>query len=123
MGWPVLARRALKYTPIALEAARQLDRQLRPHVLAYGSARDVGGFVGRWTAGDGVHWVVFPERDAPPLRAFPPLSATELQIVDEQLDRSALKHHTELPEARVRQTGTRLAETPAKLARRRRTRQ
>ncbi len=120
MGWPVFARRALKYTPIALEAARQLDRQLRPHVLAYGSARDVGGFVARWTAGDGVHWVVFPERDAPPLRAFPPLSASELQTVDDQLDRGTLKHHSELPEARVRATGTRLAETSGKLSRRRR---
>ncbi len=120
MGWPIIARRALKYTPIALEAARQLDRQLRPHVLAYGSARDVGGYVARWTAGDGVHWVVFPERDAPPLRAFPPLSATELQIVDEQLDRSTLRHHRDLPEARVRETGTRIARTPGKLARGRR---
>ena len=123
MGWPIIARRALKYTPIALEAARQLDRQLRPHVLAYGSARDVGGYVARWTAGDGVHWVVFPERDAPPLRAFPPLSASELQVVDEQLDRTTLKHHGELPEARVRQTGTRLVQTPGKLARRRRDQQ
>lgn len=119
MGWPVLARRALKYTPIAVEAARQLDRQLRPHVLAYGSARDVGGYVARWTAGDGVHWVVFPDTDAPPLRAFPPLSASELQVVDEQLDRTTLRHHADLPEARVRQTGSRLAQAPGKLARRR----
>lgn len=117
MAWPILARQALKYTPIALEAARQLDRQLRPHVLAYGSARDVGGFVARWTAGDGVHWVVFPERDAPPLKAFPPLSATELQIIDEQLDRATLRSHRDLPEARVRETGTRIARTPGRLVR------
>lgn len=120
MAWPLIASRALKYSPIALEAARQLDRQLRPHVLAYGSARDVDGYVARWTAGDGVHWLVFPDRDAPPLRAFPPLSAAELQIVDDQLDRTTLRHHAELPEARVRDSGSRLAQAPGKLARRRR---
>ncbi len=119
MAW-LLARRALKYTPIALEAARQLDRQLRPHVLAYGSARDVDGFVARWTAGDGVHWVVFPDEAAAPLRAFPPLSATELVVVDEQLDRGTLRHHAELPEARIKQTGSKLASVPAKLTQRRR---
>jgi hypothetical protein len=118
MAWPLVARSALRYSPIVLEAARQLDRQLRPHVLAYGSARDVGGYVGRWTADDGVHWIVFPERDAPPLKAFPPLTSTELQVVAEQLDRSTLKHHTELPEARVKQTGSRIAQTPAKLLKR-----
>ena len=119
MAW-LLARRALKYTPIALEAARQLDRQLRPHVLAYGSARDIDGFVARWTATDGVHWVVFPDETAAPLRAFPPLSVTELVVVDEQLDRGTLRHHAELPEARVKQTGAKLASVPAKLAKRRR---
>ena len=119
MSW-LLARRALKYSPIALEAARQLDRQLRPHVLAYGSARDIDGYVGRWTAADGVHWVVFPERDAAPLKAFPPVSAAELEQVAEQLDRASLKHHRDLPEARVKQTGTKLAQTPARIARRRR---
>lgn len=119
MAWPLLARRALKYTPIALEAARQLDRQLRPHVLAYGSARDVDGYVGRWTAADGVHWVVFPDEAAAPLRAFPPLSATELVVVDEQLARGTLRHHAELPEARVKQTGSKLVSGPAKLVQRR----
>jgi hypothetical protein len=120
MAWPLLASRALKYTPIALEAARQLDRQLRPHVLAYGSARDIDGFVARWTATDGVHWVVFPDEAARPLRAFPPLTTSELEVVDEQLDRGTLRHHAELPEARVKQTGTKLAKVPGKLVQRRR---
>jgi len=120
MAWPLLAGRALKYTPIALEAARQLDRQLRPHLLAYGSARDVDGFVARWTATDGVHWVVFPDRQALPLRAFPPLTAAELQVIDEQLDRGTLKHHQDLPEARVKQTGSKLVSVPSKLVQRRR---
>ncbi|MFP4147964.1 MAG: hypothetical protein ACLFS9_08630 [Nitriliruptoraceae bacterium] len=118
MPWPLAARTALKYSPIVLEAARQLDRQLRPHLLAYGSARDVGGFVGRWTADDGVHWIVFPDPQAAPLKAFPPLTAAELAVVDAQLDRSTLKHHSELPEARVRDTGTRIAQAPARLRKR-----
>src|SRR6056297_2120458 len=109
MAWPLLASRALRYSPIALEAARQLDRQLRPHLLAYGSARDVDGFVARWTTADGVHWIVFPDRQARPLRAFPPLTSAELEVVDEQLDRGTLRHHRDLPEARVKQTGSRLA--------------
>ena len=119
MAW-LLARRALKYTPIALEVARQLDRQLRPHVLAYGSARDVDGYVARWTAADGVHWVVFPDAASAPLRAFPPLSEKELTVVAEQLDRGTLKHHAELPEARVKQTGSRVVTAPVRLAQRRR---
>jgi hypothetical protein len=114
----MLAKTALKYSPLVLEAARQLDRQLRPHMLAYGSARDVGGFVGRWTADDGVHWIVFPEPGASPLKAFPPLTVAELHLVDEQLDRATLKHHAELPEARVKQTGSRIAHAPAKLIKR-----
>ena len=120
MAWPTLAGRALKYTPIVLEGARQLDRQLRPHLLAYGAARDVDGFVARWTATDGVHWVVFPDREARPLRAFPPLPKAELEVIDEQLDRSTLKHHADLPEARVKATGSRLALTPVKIVQRRR---
>lgn len=118
MPWPVVARTALKYSPVVLEAARQLDRQLRPHVLAYGSARDVGGYVGRWTADDGVHWIVFPEPGAAPLKAFPPLTAAELEVVDARLDRSTLKHHSELPEARVKDTGSRLAQAPSRLLKR-----
>jgi hypothetical protein len=120
MAWALVARRALKYTPIVLEGARQLDRQLRPHLLAYGAARDVDGFVARWTASDGVHWVVFPDRQAPPLRAFPPLPKVELEVIDEQLDRGTLKHHQELPEARVKQTGSKLVSVPSKLVQRRR---
>lgn len=120
MAWPLLARRALRYSPIVLQGARQLDRQLRPHVLAYGSARDIDGFVARWTTADGVHWVVFPDRQARPLRAFPPLTSAELEVVDEQLDRGTLKHHQDLPEARVKQTGSKLAQTPGKLVQRRR---
>lgn len=118
MAWPIVAKTALKYSPLVLEVARQLDRQLRPHVLAYGSARDVGGFVGRWTADDGVHWIVFPEPQAAPLKAFPPLTVAELQVVDAQLDRSTLKHHAELPEARVKDTGSRIVHAPAKLLKR-----
>ncbi|MFO7961992.1 MAG: hypothetical protein R6U94_13720 [Nitriliruptoraceae bacterium] len=120
MAWPLLARRALRYSPIVLQGARQLDRQLRPHVLAYGSARDIDGFVARWTTADGVHWVVFPDRQARPLRAFPSLTSAELEVVDEQLDRGTLKHHQDLPEARVKQTGSKLAQTPGKFVQRRR---
>ena len=119
MAW-MLARQALKYSPIALEAARQLDRQLRPHVLAYGAARDIDGYVGRWTAADGVHWVVFPDQDAPPLRAFPPVLDAELALIDEQLDRAGLRHHLDLPEARLKAQGSRVVTAPARLARRRR---
>jgi len=121
MPWFLVAKRALKYTPIVLEGARQLDRQLRPHLLAYGAARDVDGFVARWTATDGVHWVVFPDREARPLRAFPPLPAAELEVVDEQLDRSTLKHHGDLPEARAKATGSKLTAGPNRLIQRRRT--
>jgi|AntRauTorckE6833_2_1112554.scaffolds.fasta_scaffold215454_1 hypothetical protein len=120
MVWSPVIRTAVKVAPVALEVARQLDRQLRPHVLAYQAARDVDGYIARWTAGDGAHWVVFPDRVEPPLRAFPPLTAEERTLVHEQLDRATLRHHSELPEARVRATGSRLAATPRRLTRARR---
>ena len=108
MPWFPAARTAMKVAPFAFEMARQLDRQLRPHLLAYRLARDVDGLVGRWTSDEGGHWVVFARRDAEPLRAFPPLPTGELQILERELDRTTLRHHTALPEARVRDTTTRL---------------
>ena len=94
-------RVALKVAPIALEVTRQLDRQLRPHVLAYRRAREVDGYVGRWTGQAETHWVVFPSWDGPALVAFPPLDASELATAARALDRTGLKHHRELPEARL----------------------
>lgn len=94
-------RLALKVAPIALEVTRQLDRQLRPHVLAYRRAREVDGYVGRWTGHAETHWLVFPGWNSPPLVAFPPLSEAELVLADRELDRTSLRHHRELPEARV----------------------
>ncbi len=122
MVWSPVIRTAVRVAPVVLEVARQLDRQLRPHVLAYQAARDVDGYIARWTAEDGAHWVVFPDPVEPPLRAFPPLTIQELALVHERLDRATLRHHGDLPEARVRQTGGRLAAAPGKLTRGRRSR-
>jgi hypothetical protein len=92
-----LLRYAIKYSPIAIEVARQLDRQLRPHVLAYRRAREVDGYVGRWTDESATHWLVFPRRNAEPVSAFPPLRIQELDLAHREIDRAALKHHSELP--------------------------
>jgi hypothetical protein len=100
MAAPLL-RYAIKFSPVAIEVARQLDRQLRPHVLAYRRAREVDGYVGRWTAVSGTHWLVFPDRFGWPVVAFPPLSAGELEDAARAIDRAGLQHHQELPEARV----------------------
>lgn len=94
-------RVAVKVAPIVLEATRQLDRQLRPHVLAYRRARDIDGYVGRWTATSGTHWLVFPDRYGWPVVAFPPLTAGELEDAARSIDRAGLRHHQDLPEARV----------------------
>jgi hypothetical protein len=108
-------RVAIKVAPVALEAARQLDRKIRPHVNAYQLARSIDGYVGSWTDGEGTHWVVFPDRDTTPIRAFPPLRADELVLVDEQIDRATLRHHAELPEAQVRQKAQQVVEAPGRL--------
>jgi hypothetical protein len=102
VAWFPAAKTAMKVAPFALEAARQLDRQLRPHLLAYRVARDIDGFVGRWTSDEGAHWVVFATREVPLLRAFPPLPVGEVQLLETALDRAQLRHHTDLPEGRVR---------------------
>jgi hypothetical protein len=112
-------RVAVKVAPIAIEVARQVDRQLRPHVLAYRLARDVDGYVGRWTAQDAAHWLVFPDRSGPPLRAFPPLPPAELEAAHGQLDRVGLRHHSQLPEARARDAVASLRAGPARLRGRR----
>ena len=109
VAWIPAARTAMKVAPFALEVARQLDRQLRPHVLAYRFARDVDGYVGRWTSGDGGHWVVFGRPEADLLRAFPPLPRGERELLERELDRSTLRHHSELPEAKVAQTAARFS--------------
>jgi hypothetical protein len=114
VAWVPAGRFALKVAPLALEVGRQLDKQLRPHVLAYRFARDVDGFVARWSAGKEAHWVVFPRLDGAPLKAFPPLPAGELELADRELDRSTLRHHSELPEARIKQRASAVKDVPVK---------
>lgn len=109
-------RAAVKYGPVALEAARRLDKQLRPHVLAYSLASSVDGLVGRWTTERGTHWIVFAAADGPPLRAFPPLAEAELTLAGRELDRTALRHHGDMPEARVRQTTDRVVNVPSQIS-------
>jgi hypothetical protein len=110
-----LARGAWRYAPVVLEAARQVDRKVRPHIRAYQLARSVDGFVGSWTDGDGTHWVVFPSRAGKPLRAFPPLTDAELAVVHRQLDRDQLRSHRELPEEAVRSRAEQAGQLPARL--------
>jgi hypothetical protein len=112
-------RVAVKVAPLALEVARQVDRQLRPHVLAYRLARDVDGYVGRWSGSDVAHWLVFPSTSSPPLRAFPPLTPAELDAADRQLDRRGLTHHSDTPEARAKHLVANLRSGPARLRGRR----
>jgi hypothetical protein len=118
------ARLAFKVAPIALEVARQVDQKVRPHVRAYNLARAVDGVVGSWTDQDGTHWVVFDEVDGRPLQAFPPLSEAQMALVATELDRGTLQHHSDLPEATVRdrigRVGDRSSALAAKVRRRRR---
>lgn len=116
MALPAL-RYAIRYGPVALELARQLDRQLRPHIMAYRLAQSVDGHVGSWTARQ-THWLVFTSRDASPLRAFPPLPDTELATVGRELDRDTLRHHSELLEARLKDRTGRVAQVPVGAVRR-----
>jgi hypothetical protein len=120
VAWGSAIRTAVKVAPVAFEVARQLDRQLRPHVLAYRAAREVDGYVGRWTDGDGTHWVVFTEPAAEPLRAFPPLSDEEAELASREFDRSTLMHHSQLPEAKAVGTAVRIRTSlPGAVTRRR----
>ncbi|MEX0952671.1 MAG: hypothetical protein WDZ26_02440 [Nitriliruptoraceae bacterium] len=105
-------RLAMKFAPVAIGAARRLDRQLRPHVLAYRLAVTVDGVVGRWTTEKKTHWIVFPSPDGAPLRSFPRLDAAELAAANRELDRSALRHHSEMPEAKVRHAGEQALKAP-----------
>ncbi|MFP4636540.1 MAG: hypothetical protein ACLFRD_11815 [Nitriliruptoraceae bacterium] len=116
VAWGYLARTAIKVAPIATTVVRQVDRQLRPHVLAYRLARDVDGYVGRWTSDHGNHYAVFARRDSDVLRVFPPLTAGEVEALERDIDRSALRHHSELTEARVGEAGSRVAQAPGNLA-------
>jgi hypothetical protein len=109
-------RYAIKLSPVALEVARQVDRQLRPRVLAYRRAREVDGFVGRWTAASATHWLVFPRRDAEPVVAFPPLREEELDLAHGEIARDTLRHHAELPEARAGERARSLAQAPRRAA-------
>ena len=111
-------RVAMKAAPVALEVARQVDQRVRPHVRAYQLARSVDGYVGSWTDGEGVHWVVFPDRDAKPLRAFPPLSDRELDTAHKRIDRATLRSHRDLPEDAVRRRAEGVAALPSKVRRR-----
>lgn len=108
-------RLALKFAPVAIEVTRQLDKQLRPHVLAYRFAVSVDGVVGRWPTEKTTHWIVFGSPDGAPLRSFPPLDETELAAADRQLDRSSLRHHREMPEAKVRHAGAQVLKAPGQV--------
>lgn len=110
-------RYALKYGPVALEVARQVDRQLRPHIMAYRLARAVDGYVASWSAKH-THWVVFPTRDGAPLKAFPPLPDEELATITRELDRTTLRHHGELLEAKVKDRTDRVVQAPVQVVRR-----
>lgn len=111
-----LVRYAIRFSPVVLEVARQVDRQLRPRVLAYRRAREVDGFVGRWTAASATHWLVFPRRDAEPVVAFPSLTEEELDLAHRQIARETLRHHTQLPEARAGERARSLAQAPRRAA-------
>ena len=113
VAWGRLARTAIKVAPIATSVARRVDRQLRPHVLAYQLARDVDGYVGRWTSDEGNHYGVFARRDSPALRVFPPLPAADVTALESEIDRAALRHHSELAEAKVHDTTVRVRQLPA----------
>lgn len=120
VAWGSVARTAIKVAPVAMTVARQLDRQLRPHVLAYRLARDVDGYVGRWTSDEGNHYVVFARRDATVLRVFPPVPGPEIDVIEHELDRGSLRHHGDMTEAKVRDTTSRVVGGPSNLGGRRR---
>jgi hypothetical protein len=119
MIWAPAAALARKVAvPMAIEVARQVDRQLRPHVLAYRFARDIDGHVARWTGEKGPHFLVFSDIGGAPIRSFPPLAPAEAELADRELDRSLLRHHAELPEARLARAGESIAAVPGRLRRR-----
>ncbi len=118
VAWIPAARTAMKVAPFALEIARQLDRQLRPHVLAYQFARSVDGWVGKWTSSEGGHWLVFNSPSGELLRAFPPLMRSEAELVAREFDRGTLEHHSDLPEARVRDAAIAIKSGPGRSRRR-----
>ncbi len=118
VAWIPAARTAMKVAPFAIEMARQLDRQLRPHVLAYQFARSVDGWVGKWTSSEGGHWIVFNHPSGQLLRAFPPLRASEAEVVDRELDRGTLEHHRDLPEAKLRDAALAIRSGPGRTKRR-----
>ncbi|GGI08010.1 hypothetical protein [Egicoccus halophilus] len=114
-----LIRRGWAFAPVVVEVARQVEKQVGPHVRAWQLASAVDGLVGRWTDRHGTHWVVFADADAAPLEAFPPLRDADLRRAGEELDRSGLRRHDELPEATALHQLQRVRELPELLARRR----
>ena len=112
--WPA-ARVAIKFAPVAIEVARQLDKQLRPHVLAYRFAVSVDGVIGRWPTEEATHWIVFPSPHGAPLRSFPPLDDVEIATAGAEIDRSALRHHSEMPEAKVKHAGEQALKAPGRV--------
>ena len=114
IAWGPAMRAAAKAAPIALRVARRVDRQVRPHVLAYRLARSVDGYVAPWTAASGTHWLVFSQRDGLPLQAFPPLPRDQMAGAAAQLDASVLRHHSDLPEARARDAAAGVKHVPAR---------
>lgn len=116
VAWVPIARTALKVAPVVLEVGRQLDKQLRPHVLAYRLARDVDGYVARWSGSEVPCWLVFPSPDAPPLRAFPPVPPAELGTAAASIAPETLTHWSELPEAKLAARGAAVAHSPKRAA-------
>lgn len=114
IAWGPAMRAAVKVAPIAIEVARQVDRQVRPHVLAYRLARSVDGYVAPWKAGSGTHWLVFSDRGAQPLKVFPPLPEDEVAAATANLVPDELRHHTDMPEARARDAAAGVKDVPAR---------
>lgn len=121
MVWPAV-RTAVKVAPFAIEIARQLDRHLRPHVLAYRLAHEVDGYVAAWTSGEGAHWIVFARPNADPIRAFPPVAPGELELIGREIDRTTLRHHRDLPEAKLRERTSKVVHAPGRVVGKRRRR-
>lgn len=120
VAWIPLARRAVKFAPVALEVGRQVDRQVRPHLLAYRKASEIDGHVGRFTDDEGAtHWVVFRTPGGDPVASFPPLSSRELARAGAQLDHRRLAHHSELPEAKALGVAQGVARLPKRVRGRR----
>ena len=112
-----MVKRGWAMAPVVIEVARQVEKQVGPHVRAWQLATSVDGYVGRWTDHAGTHWVVFKDVKSAPVQAFPPLSDADLSRAGRDLDPSALRHHQDLPEATALARARRLRERSGGLTR------